>query len=172
MTRRNDRVVGKKIAIFIRKNREKRFPGRGGASSAAKKFGIDQPSWWRWEAGKATPDEVNQRKLAAFFGVSLAELRGDKSPPAETGDSDRAMMLAYLEAHASASRLFEAAAAIQQRVVRFAVDPAAALRAFDGALDALREGLLSPGEASAAPPPSPRADPAPARGRRPSSSSS
>ena len=93
MTRRRDPKIARKVAILLRKLREKKFPGRGGKSAAANEFGVSTGCWSMWESGKTVPDDVNQRKLAAFFGVTLAELRGDHSPPpvdeGSGGDSDR-----------------------------------------------------------------------------------
>lgn len=85
MTRRRDAKTARFIGNFVRKGREKKFPGRGGKSAAAIAFGVTSQAWGSWELGKSIPDDVNQRRLAEFFGVSLADLRGDRSPPTASG---------------------------------------------------------------------------------------
>lgn len=68
----------------IKELREKRFPGRGGATLCAEEFGVGRQYWYDWETGKKTPGTRNQRRLAEFFGITVEELRGEEqsSPPA------------------------------------------------------------------------------------------
>ncbi len=89
MVRRRDPQTARFIGSFIKKSREKKFPGRGGKAAAADSFGINRTSWGHWEDGTSIPDDVNQRKLAKFFGITLAELRGDhEKPPVTTGGQE------------------------------------------------------------------------------------
>lgn len=71
------RAIGKQIAFY----REKKFPGHGGQGKCIAAFGLDpvkdRGKWSRWERGLAVPLDAEQRKLAKFFGISLAELRGE-----------------------------------------------------------------------------------------------
>ena len=97
MTKRKDTKTARKIAVFIKKHREKIFPGRGGKIAAAEKFGNAPASWSTWESGKTVPDDVNQRKLAKFFGVSLAQLRGDHEKPPAEGEFNSADILEKVE---------------------------------------------------------------------------
>jgi len=77
MTRRKDPTTVEKLANSIRSLRKSKYSGHGGQKSAYTAFGVDGTIWSRWESGRSAPDDVNQRKLAKFFGVTLAELRGD-----------------------------------------------------------------------------------------------
>jgi len=77
MTRRKDPATAEKLANSIRSLRKSKYSGHGGQKNAYTAFGVDGTIWSRWESGRSAPDDVNQRKLAKFFGVSLAELRGD-----------------------------------------------------------------------------------------------
>jgi transcriptional regulator with XRE-family HTH domain len=78
MTRRRDAKTAENLAVSIRNLRMSKFPNHGGQKAICEKIGGISPTVWsRWEKGKSIPDDVNQRKIAAFFGISLAELRGD-----------------------------------------------------------------------------------------------
>ena len=82
MTRERDATTAKSICSNIEKFRKKIAPERGGQKKVAEQYGVDSNKWSRWERGTATPTDLEQRKLADFFGISLAELRGEKIPPA------------------------------------------------------------------------------------------
>lgn len=85
MTRSRDPKVAKSITCAIKKNRQKKFPGHGGQKKMADLLGVSSARWSAWESGKAVPSDPEQRRLAEFFGISLAELRGDYSPPPAVG---------------------------------------------------------------------------------------
>lgn len=104
MTRCRDSVTAEKIARYIKKERDKKFPGWGGKTSAAKAFGTHLANWSAWENGTAIPNDPTQRRLAKFFGVSLAELRGDKSPPTTESYEPGVDMIA-VEAAATLARV-------------------------------------------------------------------
>lgn len=89
MATRKDAKTGLKIAVFIRKQREKRFPGWGGKTAAANAFGVNQSLWGKWESGKSVPDDPNQRALAEFFGVTIGQLRGDHEKPSAEAEGLR-----------------------------------------------------------------------------------
>ena len=154
MTRRRDTKTARIIGVFIRKAREKKFPGRGGKSEAARAFGVHPVVWGGWELGKSVPDDVNQRKLAKFFGVTLAELRGDhRSPPTDAGGEKAENEIDSLtQAHGASARILEGLAAIHRAIAHTALDPALAVRALDKALDAIAESLRSPPTTDTEPP--------------------
>ncbi len=136
------------IGKFIKNGREKIYHGRGGISAAAKKYGTTSSTWGRWESGAAVPDDVNQRKLAKFFGVTLAELRGDheKIPPDDSGGGeDLAEEITRLaEAHGAAGQLSAGVAAILRAIGDRELDPDIGRVAFDAALDALESAVATP----------------------------
>lgn len=66
------------LGQVIRKAREKKYPGRGGLTICAEAYGVSPQYWRDWETGKRKPGARNQIKLAAFFGVTVADLVGDK----------------------------------------------------------------------------------------------
>ena len=72
-----DPLLSKSLSCAILKYRIKKFPGHGGQLLASQQFGVSQPAWAKWERGKITPNDFNQRRLADFFGITLAELRGE-----------------------------------------------------------------------------------------------
>lgn len=61
------------------------FPGHGGQGKCLTAYGTNQATWSRWERGAATPSDVEQRKLAEFFGISVAELRNENAPAKRAG---------------------------------------------------------------------------------------
>ncbi len=65
------------IGYQIKKFRLNRFPDRGGLAKCATQFGVHHQQWRDWESGKRTPGTEYQIKLAAFFGITLGELRGE-----------------------------------------------------------------------------------------------
>ena len=62
------------IGANLRRLRMQLFPGRGGAQTCARAFGVSPQQWSPWERGLRTPDENRLARLAAFFGVSVEEL--------------------------------------------------------------------------------------------------
>lgn len=82
MTRKRDPITVKSISSTIKRLRKKKFPGVGGQLKCATAFGATSGKWSKWESGKAVPSDPDQRKLAAFFGISLAKLRGEAVPAA------------------------------------------------------------------------------------------
>lgn len=78
--RTKDVTLSHEISKNIKKYREKLFPGRGGQQKCYSTYGADRDKWSRWERGAAVPTDPEQRRLAEFFGISLAELRGDHTP--------------------------------------------------------------------------------------------
>lgn len=56
------------------------FPGRGGVTVCAERFGVSPQYWRDWETGKRKPGARNQQKLAEFFTIPLAELTGPGVP--------------------------------------------------------------------------------------------
>lgn len=77
------------ISCNLKKYRQKKYPGRGGLTVCAERFGISAQYWRDWETGKRTPGTRNQLKLAEFFGVTIGELAGteeaserESAPPA------------------------------------------------------------------------------------------
>lgn len=77
MTRKRDATLASAIRSAIKKNRQKKFPGYGGQKKCAENFGADRAKWSKWENGLSVPSDTEQRRLAAFFGISMAELRGE-----------------------------------------------------------------------------------------------
>lgn len=75
------------IATNIRAERMKKFPGRGGSKKCAAAFSefigknVSPQQWSPWEKGKRTPDESRLKQIAGFFGVTVEDLRRDKSQP-------------------------------------------------------------------------------------------
>ena len=74
------------IAANIRAERQKKYPGRGGAKQCAEDFGVSPQQWSPWECGMRTPDEFRMRKIAEHLGVSVEYLRQDHSPPESKPD--------------------------------------------------------------------------------------
>lgn len=56
---------------ILKKLREKKHPGRGGASICAEEFGVSRQQWYDWESGKRKPGARNLLKLAAYFNVPI-----------------------------------------------------------------------------------------------------
>ncbi|MCC8180570.1 MAG: helix-turn-helix transcriptional regulator, partial [Planctomycetes bacterium] len=78
------------IARNIRACRVKKFPGRGGGKRCALAFGVSPQQWSPWERGMRTPDELRLSEIAAFFGVTVEELRRDsccQPPPSSPSPS-------------------------------------------------------------------------------------
>ncbi|MCD8139822.1 MAG: helix-turn-helix domain-containing protein [Planctomycetaceae bacterium] len=67
-------VVRTAIAQNIRRHRLEKFPGRGGAKSCAKAFGVSPQQWSPWERGYRTPSEAHLQRLAEFFDTTVEEL--------------------------------------------------------------------------------------------------
>lgn len=81
MTRVKDATLAKSISKEIKNHRQKMFPGHGGQGRCIEKYGASREKWSQWERGVSVPTDPEQRRLAEFFGISLAELRGDYSQP-------------------------------------------------------------------------------------------
>jgi len=71
------RVLALKIGLNIKNLRQKKYPEKGSVAACAAAFGVDYTYFVRWEAGRVLPTDENQAKLAEFFGVTVAQLRGD-----------------------------------------------------------------------------------------------
>jgi transcriptional regulator with XRE-family HTH domain len=63
------------IAYNISEQRKLRYPGHGGGKKCAAAFGIPPQQWSPWEAGSRTPDDNRLNQIAAFFGVTVPDLR-------------------------------------------------------------------------------------------------
>lgn len=87
-----DVPLAKAMGLFIKQQREKKYPGRGGQIKCAADFGVSQPEWSRWERGLKTPSAANQRGIADFFGISIGELWGE-TPFASAPVAEPARML-------------------------------------------------------------------------------
>lgn len=77
MPPKKDENLAKTMGCIIKKFREKLFPGHGGKKKCAEQFGINAQMWGDWEGGRKLPGDANQKKLAVFFDISMAELRGE-----------------------------------------------------------------------------------------------
>ena len=74
----------KSKAVFAERLKACRNATKLTQKEAAKKFGVDERYWQKYEAGDATPTYSGFLKLADFFGVSLDYLAGrtdDPDPP-------------------------------------------------------------------------------------------
>lgn len=80
-------ALRKAIARNIRECRNKRYPGRGGVKQCALDFGVKPQQWSPWECGRRTPDEMRLVKIAAFFGVTVEDLRRNHSDSPPLGAS-------------------------------------------------------------------------------------
>ena len=63
------------IAYNISEQRKLRYPGHGGGKKCAAAFGIPPQQWSPWESGSRTPDDNRLNQIAAFFEVTVADLR-------------------------------------------------------------------------------------------------
>lgn len=70
-------IIGKNLKAL----REKRFPKRGGQGLFAKSLGVSQQTVNAWERGRTVPSDTMQAQIAAFFAISVGELRGDFDIP-------------------------------------------------------------------------------------------
>lgn len=80
------------IGCEIRKNRKKCDSNLQNVAAIASKLGVSKQTWYKWEAGEVVPSDSYQQKLAEFFHVSVAELRGESiksKPPASAGGLSR-----------------------------------------------------------------------------------
>lgn len=84
MAKRKLATLSETIRSNIKKMRAKKFPEYGSQVKCATAFGISPQMWSNWETGRNTPDDAYQARLAAFFGVSVAELRGETDPIRDT----------------------------------------------------------------------------------------
>ena len=111
MPPKKDAELARKISENIRRLRKRKFPGHGGALKAARAFGVSPTHWCEWESGRLIPSDGNQRRLAEFFEVGAAELRGDAPPasasaePSSAGSPVDIALAAMLRAHQD-ERLF------------------------------------------------------------------
>jgi hypothetical protein len=80
MALKKDITLLKVMSKNILSLRKKKFPGHGGQGKCIAAFGANRVKWSRWEHGTATPGDADQRKLAAFFSITLSELRGEALP--------------------------------------------------------------------------------------------
>lgn len=71
----------------IKKLREKRFPGRGGQTLAAKAFGVSQSAWSRFEKSNSLYNNT-LRRLAKFFKVNVEDLINPDYIKAESPPND------------------------------------------------------------------------------------
>lgn len=69
------------ISNKVRQLREIKYPEHGGQKKCAEQFGVGLTTWNGWEAGRNIPSDKNQRKIAAFFKISVSELRGETTTP-------------------------------------------------------------------------------------------
>ncbi len=79
MNKRKNTTLAKSMGSIITEYRKKKFPGHGGQKKCYIAYGADAEKWSRWENGKVTPTDRDQKKLAGFFGITLGELRGESN---------------------------------------------------------------------------------------------
>lgn len=77
MSRQTDDNLAKTIGAAIKRLRQAKYPNHGGQIKCATDYGVSQAEWSRWERGIKVPSAGNQRKIADFFNVSIAELYGE-----------------------------------------------------------------------------------------------
>lgn len=77
MSPKRSLTLGKTIGNNICSLRHKKYPGRGSQTRCASDFGVRPAEWSKWENNKRTPTDETQERLAVFFGVTVAELRGE-----------------------------------------------------------------------------------------------
>jgi transcriptional regulator with XRE-family HTH domain len=77
MSPKRDTTLSKSIGKNISELRRNKYPQYGGLSKCSDDFGIRVTTWSQWEKGSRIPSESYQRKLADFFSISVAELRGE-----------------------------------------------------------------------------------------------
>ncbi|MCC8189918.1 MAG: helix-turn-helix domain-containing protein [Planctomycetes bacterium] len=77
------------IGCNLKRLRQKKFPGHGGAKKCAEQFGVAAQAWSQWERGVKMPNDINQRKLALFFGVSVVAIRGEQHAVADPAAMER-----------------------------------------------------------------------------------
>ena len=76
----------KTIGLVIEELRSKRYTSHGGKKACAEAFGTSPQVWGNWEKGRRIPSDENQVKLAEFFNITVAQLRGEE-PLAEEPES-------------------------------------------------------------------------------------
>lgn len=59
----------------IRHCRERDFPGKGGMTTCAEKFGVSLQQWSPWELGKRLPKDYRLKEVAKFFDTTVEWLR-------------------------------------------------------------------------------------------------
>lgn len=106
--------------------RSKQFPEHGSMKNMCDSLGVSPQTWNKWEAGVNIPSDLNQRKIAALFGISLAELRGDSLPlepinPIET-EKPPVVQTGGGEISPEIQHLIEASAALTQISQTFIVE--------------------------------------------------
>ena len=69
--------TAKFLPTKLKELREAHYPDRGGASTIAKTLGFPPAAWSQYESGKSMPYLPRQQQIADFFGITLAELRGE-----------------------------------------------------------------------------------------------
>lgn len=77
MNRSDNATLAQSIGSVIKALRQKKYPNHGGQIKCAQEFGVSQAEWSRWERGIKIPSPANQRAIADFFGVSIAQLYGE-----------------------------------------------------------------------------------------------
>lgn len=77
MNRTDNTNLAESIGSVIKELRQKKYPNHGGQIKCAQDFGVSQAEWSRWERGIKIPSPQNQRAIADFFNVSIAQLYGE-----------------------------------------------------------------------------------------------
>jgi len=78
MAHKQDTELAKAIGRVLTSLRKRRFPDHGGKKKCADEFGVHQQVWGNWEKALRVPTDQNQQKLAEFFTITLAQLRGEE----------------------------------------------------------------------------------------------
>ncbi len=99
------------------------------AYQVAKEAGVDQATLTRWKAGTVKPRDSTLRKIADFFGVSLARLKGESPAPEEPELTE---LLEMLRTRSECRMLFSLAKDASPEDVRRAVKIIEALRSAEG----------------------------------------
>lgn len=72
-----DEKLAISIGYKLKELREKYYPEHGRMPEMCKAVGVTPQTWNKWEAGISVPSDVNQRRIAKLFNISVAELRGE-----------------------------------------------------------------------------------------------
>lgn len=94
---KRSQALSKTIGLIIEELRSKRYTSHGGKKACAEAFGTSPQVWGNWEKGRRTPSADNQWKLAEFFNITVAQLRGEE-PLGDDPESTIASLTQKVEA--------------------------------------------------------------------------